>query len=447
MKLFDFFKRKRKTLIITDDGQQLRCIIAVPNRIISSGAPKENDLDSAIAFGKKRKCKSVMLIKTGDVRELDVKPGHDLDEEERKNTIEYAAANNTGDRSGSQKISYLDGMKHDLKSGILISYFDTEKLLETAQKINSAKMEFKGVVNYKQLLMAHHFAEPAKHNDVFLFLIGNHGFAAIPSMNKLQIKNLPFGVPSGENDEEYFAKAERRLSMLPAGKKITLYSPDASKELCSKLQSISNAASVSMTDFNQELEKSILLTLDNKKTSLHPALPPIDPQESKKSGTFIGLLLIAATVASLLYIQHRNDAEINSLKEKIRTNEEKTFMLNSEKNTLEKLENVLKYEQELYQVMIVKEKVSKDFIIFMNLLARTPVQLKKYNRITSIEELANGIYFSGESIWQPDLSNFFTLIERELSKYSLTLISDGLSKEENGRIIFRAHVSAGTGGK
>ena len=83
----------------------------------------------------------------------------------------------------------------------------------------------------------------------------------------------------------------------------------------------------------------------------------------------------------------------------------------------------------------------------MNLLARTPVQLKKYNRITSIEELANGIYFSGESIWQPDLSNFFTLIERELSKYSLTLISDGLSKEENGRIIFRAHVSAGTGGK
>lgn len=113
-------------------------------------------------------------------------------------------------------------------------------------------------------------------------------------------------------------------------------------------------------------------------------------------------------------------------------------MVKRERDSLASLEKQLLNQQNIYFVMKRKHRVSPDFLLVVNLLGRYSLQ---YSRITSVTEKSTGIYMEGESVWQPDLSSFFTHFEGELSKYKLSLFSDGLSKDKDGRIIFRSHVA------
>ncbi len=440
MNLANLFRKRNKTLIVADEGAGLRGIvvdgaaIGTDNRFAADTA-----LKTILDFGKKQGADSVLFLRASDVREIEVRLGPGLDAEERHSAIEYAAASNLGDHSGNQRVSYLDGTLHDFRSGILISHFDAGEILDAAKTVREAKMKFLGITNFKQLLMAAHFSDSDHHGNAFLFLLENHGFVAIPERRRLAVRNLPFGVPDKAGKEEWEQKIERRLFALKC-KSISLYSPEATPELSGEIRRIIEAESVEIENWEEALNTAAVFYFNGGKKLIHPALPPPKPKDPRAPGTVIGLAMFGATLLAMAFLMVRNVCVAGVLKKEIARNEEIAARVKREKSALEKLQKELTSEQELFQIMKRKRRVSKNYLLIVNLLERYPLQ---YTRITSIEERAGGVYLEGESVWQPDLSKFLAHFQSELNKYRLTLFSDGLSKKKDGGIIFRSHISAG----
>lgn len=436
-------QKKRKTLIIADDGGGFWGVIADSSGISTDHRfPANTDLKKILEFGKEQKAYFVLYLQSADVRELEVKLGRDLSSDERRTAIEYAAASSENDRDGSLRISYMDGMFHDFRSGILASYFDTENLLSIADAVKSMKMKFLGITNFKQLLLAQHFSDPEHHGDAFLFMLGNQGVAAIPERNRLLVRNLPFGLPGPGNEEEWKERAQRRLNGIFRHKNVCFYTPEPAEHCCSILQEVSEADSVEPMDWAESLVCSTVFFLAGGHRLIHPALPPPGEKDPKAAGTFCGIFFLAATLLALGFLAGRNMVTGYILERDIASAQKLIDTVKQEKDALAGLEKELAGEVELFSVMQQKQRVSRNTLRVMNLLARYPLQ---YSRITAIEERANGIFLEGESVWQPDLSGFFTHFEGELSKYQLTLFSDGLSKEKDGRIRFRSHIAPAGG--
>lgn len=446
MSLFgNLLKKKQKTLIIADDGLGIWGIIADQTGVCTDHYfPSRTELKMILEFGKEQYADNVLYLQTADVRDVEVKLGADLSHDERKSAIEYAAASQMGDHSGSQRISYMDGMFHDFRSGILASYFDTEEIVNIDKLAKSMKMKFLGITNFKQLFLAHHFSDSDYHGDAFLFLLGSHGIAAIPERNKLLIRNLPFGIPESGNEEEWKERIQRRLNTIFRNRRVCLYTPDPNLSLCSVLHEISEARMVEPMNWEESVAKGAIFYLQSGHHLIYPALPPPKEKDPKSSGTYIGLFFFLATLLSLGFLTGRNYYTKYVLQRDIEAGQKLIDTVKKEKDTLKNLEQKLVEQQEVFSVLKQKQRVSKNYLLVMNLLARYPLQ---YSRITAIEEKANGIFIEGESVWQPDLSQFFTHFERELSKYNLTLFSDGLSKEKDEKIIFRSHIAPSGGMK
>lgn len=435
-KLFD---KKNKTLIIAAEDDNFRGIVAESSGICTEHYFKSGtDLKKIMEFGKQQKASQVLLLETADVRELELKLGSDLSEEERRSAIAYAAASSLGDHSGTSRISYMDGMFHDFRSGILVSYFDTEEIISAAKIAKSMKMKFLGITNFKQLLLSLHFSEIEHHGDAFLFLLGSHGVAAVPERNRLVIRNLPFGIPEKGAETEWLERVQRRLNTVFCNKRVCLYSPEADAEFSSMLQNACEAEIIEQMKWDEAVADGALFFLKSGHKLIHPALPPPKEKDPKASGTYLGLFFIAATLLSLGFLAARNAFTEYIFNRDIEAAQKLIDTVKQEKDTLKNLEKELLGQQEVFSVLKQKERVSKNYLLVLNLLSRYPLQ---YSRITSISEKNNGIHIEGESIYQVDLSRFFAHFENELSKYDLTLFSDGLSKEKDGRIIFRSHIA------
>lgn len=435
----EILKRKIKTLVVADDGEGFWAVVADNAGIsIDNHFPQKTELKKLLDFGKQQNVQNVLYLQTADVRELEVKLGTDLSEDERRSAIEYAAASSQGDHSGAQRIAYMDGMFHDFRSGILASYFDTEEILSIDALAKSMKMNFLGITNFKQLLLAQHFSDLDHHGDAFLFLLGNHGIAAIPERTKLVIRNLPFGIPEPGTESEWKERVQRRLTTIFRNKRVYLYTPANDERLSETLREISEAECVELMPWEDAVANAAMYFLKSGQQLVHPALPPPKEKDPKAPGTYVACFFVAATLLSLGFLMGRNCLTKYIFQRDIDDNQKIIDTIKAEENALKALEKDLADQQEIFSVLKQKERISRNYILVLNLLARYPLQ---YSRITSIQEKATGVFIEGESVWQPDLSRFFTHFEGELSNYQLSLFSDGLTKEKDGKIIFRSHVA------
>lgn len=442
MSILPFFKGKNTTLIIANDGiNRWGFIINSKGVLAGNSFSLQTEFKDILKFGKSQGALSVLILNISEVRELEVKLSSSLDNDERRSAIEYAAASNLGDHSGSQCISYLDGMLHDFRSGILVSHFDLDEIVSLEKQVVEAKMIFLGVTNFKQVFLAEHFSDLAHHNDAFLFLLGNYGFVAIPERTKLSIRNLPFGVPP-ENEEEkteWKEKLERRLVSLK-GKSVTLYSPNTSDSLCYEIRRLIQAQSVEREGWEQSLSEAMIFALKQEQKLIHFALPPPKPKDPKRPGTILAILMVMTTLVSLLFLIGKNHWTKQILQQEIKANQEVISRVKEQEKKVEDLKKELALEQDLFQMMKKRQRLSQKYIVVVNLLSRYPLE---YSRVTAIEEQAGGIFIEGESMWQPDLSNFFNHFSNELTKHKLGLFSDHLAKEKDGKIIFKSHVAEG----
>lgn len=437
-------RRKNKVLFVVDDGTGIRGVIADHSGVRTDHHfPVGTSLKKVLEFGRKQNASCVLCLQTADVRELEVKLSADLDEEERRSAIEYAAASDLGDHSGERRISYMDGMFHDFRSGILVSYFDAEEILAADELAKSMKMAFLGITNFKQFLLAQHFSHPEHHEDAFLFLQGNHGIAAIPDRNKLLIRNLPFGIPEAGMEGDWKERVQRRLNTIFRNKRVAFYSSVKDESLCAMLQEISGAALIEPVDWEEAIGAGAVFFLNQGFELSHTALPPPKAKDPKAVGTWFGFIFLIVTLLSLGFLIGRNHYTKYVIEQEMAKNKEIAETIKTEEDALKGLEKQLAEQQQIFTVLKQQQRVSKDYLLVLNLLSRYPL---KYTRITAITEKNTGIHIEGESVWQPDLSSFFKHFEQELSKYHLTLFSDGLTKEKDEKILFRSHIT-GAGGK
>ncbi len=436
--MMKLFKKRSKTLVVAEDGVGIWGIVVNGNGTCAENCfSLDTPLKTILEFGKKQKVKEVLFLRISDVQEIDVKLGPDLDAEERHSAIEYAAAGNMGDTSGRQRVSYMDGMLHDFRSGILVSYFDLEDIANLAKIVKEEKLKFLGVTNFKQLFMSEHFFNIEHHDECFLFLLGSHGFMAIPDRNKLIVRNLPLGVPRSGDDAEWRERMQRRLIVLKY-KRVTLYSPSSSPELCAAIKDMTEANSVTCHDWKTGLIDGSEFFIKHGIELIKPALLPPKPKDPKAPGTVIGLTLIGMVVFAMGFLLIQNYTVYRKLDERYHYYKKIEKQVKDAEAEIKELDEELSSEQQIHQMLSKKERLSRRFLLIFNLLGRYPL---KYTRINKIEESTNGILIDGETAWHPDLSRFFIHFEKELRRYNLALFSDGLTKEKNGQIIFHSRIS------
>lgn len=431
--------RKRKTVIVADDGGGLRGIVADAKQVFAANRfPVAATVGTVLDFGKKQGAGRVLFLRVSDVRELDVKLGPALDGEERRSAIEYAAETRSDDAGDAGRISYMEGVLHDFRSGVLVSMFDAAEVAADAKAAAGRKLGFLGVTNFKQLLMSEHFSDSRRHHEGFLFLLGGHGFAAIPERNRLSVRNLPFGLPEPGGDEaEYFQKLRRRLAAMK-GRDVRLYSPEATPELAAKLAAALETDSVSVEPWENALNAAAAFFLEQGRRLIVPALPSPKPKDPKAPGTVIGLTVFGAAVFSICFLGVRNHITLTQLERRLAEGQAIEKKVKEEDGKLKKLQDELAAAQELNRMFVRKRHISPEFLTVLNLLSRYKLE---YTKINSVEEQNRGVYLSGETAWQPDLSRFFTHFESELGKRKLALFSDGITDRKDGRIEFRSHVA------
>ncbi len=432
-------KVRGRYLIVGDEGTALIGIVADGRQVHASNrfAPGST-AETVLEFGRKQGAKQALWLKIADVREIEVKLGNDVDADERRSAIEYAAASNTGAQSGSERVAFLEGKLHDFRSGVLVSQFDAGEVLEAARLSAAYKMKFLGVSNFKQLLLAEHFSNEENHNESFLSLLGSHGFAATPERNRLTVRSLPFGIPVEEAErEEWKQKLQRRLAGLKH-RNVTLYAPGADLALADEIREATGAESVTPADWKNALERAAVFFGDAGRRLISPAIPPPKPKDPKAAGTFIGLALLGSVTFAMLYLLGQNCMGIRQLERRLAENKKIEDTVKAEEVRLKKIQDDITAAQEINRLFVQKKHISREYMLVMNLLSRYPLE---YTRINRIEERNTGITIGGETVWQPDLSRFFSHFENELSKRDLTLFSDGLKNLDGGRIEFQSHVA------
>lgn len=435
----NILERSRMTLIVSDMGNSLTWFVVDRAAVIArSVVPSHTEIRQILAEGKKHGAKAVLFLHFAEIRELEVKLDANMDEEDRHAAVEFAAERSDTE-PGTHRFSYLAGSFGDCRTGVLLSRVAVDDVAGAMAKTQHEHMKFLGIANFKQLLLFRHFSDRELKNDVFLFLAENQGALAYPDHDRIVFRSLPFGIPGEDENEEWAQKAERRLTALK-GKSVRLYSPDASEELCERIRTMTNAVSFQPEPWDEALNESAIAFLKSGNSMIVPALPPPKPKDPNHPGTVIALLMIAATVISFLYLTTRNESLKTRYKSELAKNSGISARISSEQAKLMQLEQDLSNEQELFRMMLDKQRVSADYLLVVNLLERYSLQ---YTRITSIEEYRDGISITGESTWQPDLSRFLSHFEGELSRNKFSFHPDELSKDQDGRITFRAHITAG----
>ncbi len=428
-----------KAVIVADDGVGLAGIVADSKQVYATNRfPASATAETVLNFGRKQGAKQVLFLSVSEVRELDVKLGAGLDPEERRSAIEYAADSHSGEKETSERLSYLTEIASEFRSGVLVSAFDVEEVMGNAKLAAAHKLKFLGMADLKLLLMLEHFSDSARRAEAFLLLFEPLGFAAIPDRNRLTVRNLPFGLPEQEGEgEEYVQKLRRRLSTLK-NRAVRLCSPGGSSELVATLSETLETKDMEVEPWENTLGAAAVFYLGQGRKQMVAALPPPKPKDPKASGTVIGLTLFGAAVVMMCFIGVRNHLTLFRLERRLEMNLAIEKKVKEEEAKLKKIQDELASAQELNRMLLQKQRVSKDFLVVLNLLCRYKLE---YTKIISIEEQNRGIALSGETVWQPDLSRFFSHFEKELTSRGLALFSDGIIDRKDNRIEFRSHVA------
>lgn len=357
-----------KAVIVADDGAGLTGIVADSRQVYATNRfPAAATAETVLDFGRKQGASQALFLRVADVRELEVKLGSGLDAEERRSAIEYAAESHSVEGEGAARISYMEEVLHDLRSGVLVSPFDGGEVAGQAKLAAARKLKFLGLSNFKLLLAAEHFSDAARRQEAFLFLLGGHGFAAIPEKNRLTVRNLPFGLPEPEGDEEeYLQKLRRRLSALKS-REVRLYSPDASPELAEKLAGALEAKHLEIEPWENALGAASSFFLRQGRKQIVTALPPPKPKDPKASGTVIGLVLFGATAAAMLFLGVRNHITLLRLEHRLEQTQAVEKKVKEEEAKLKKLQDELAAAQELNRMFVQKQHVSREFLTVLNL--------------------------------------------------------------------------------
>ncbi|MFA6814756.1 MAG: hypothetical protein WCS73_00480 [Lentisphaeria bacterium] len=444
MKNWNFWKSKKRVLIVAEEESGTRAIVIEKEKIIldhlfKSGTARKTVLE----FGQKQGTREALFLSNSEIRELEVKLGAELDPEDRQSAIEYAAEASLGEHSGDLRISYMDDRLYSFRGGVVTSFFDMEEVQGATADSALAKQKFLGITSVQQFLISEYFSnsDSVDEKDAFLLFIGDHGILATQHRNKISMRNLPFGLPASENEEDDWAeKAQRRLVLLKH-KDVTLYAPRFSKNFCEKLQKISEAGSVVQENWQTAVQNAALFFFRDHRVLIHPALLRPKARDPKLPGTIIGLGMFVTVLCSMILLIVQNTINQKRLEDKFECNQSIEKKVKQEDEKLKKLKIKLSAEKDIYQMLYNGQRVSKRGLLVVNLLERYRLQ---YTRINAISEEKDGVFISGETVWQPDLSTFFAHFSHELEKRKLALFSDGLNKEKDGRITFHIHVE-GTG--
>ncbi len=429
-----------KNLLLIYDGSHIIAQICDAQTIYGNTTfPLSKNLNEILSDAKAKGCSNLWVFKLADMREIEVKLGTTLDAEERASAIEYAARAHYGEQAENLAMNCLDGMFHDFHSGILISSFDLNEVTLFATAAQQNGLRFKGLVSLQQLLTATHFSSADSHNHAMLILFENQGFVASYDKSKLIVRNLPFGTPPEILDEDWKEKIARRLALLKH-KDVILYAQNEHEALSDYLISTVDANSIRFESINDGILNASLF-LNQKGTQLiRPAHLPPKPKDPKAPGTYIALFMTGMTLVSMGFLGIQNHFTKETLTERLTQNEAMEKQVKNEEASLKRTEDATRSEQAIHEILIKSERVNKRLLFVVNLLERYHLQ---YTKINGISEENKGIVIDGETIWQPDLSGFFAHFSKELEKYKLSLFSEGLTLEKEGRITFKARISEG----
>ena len=436
MKILNFLQRKRKTMILVDLCGLFTGFVVDSRESSMYSFAAETDLEGVLEFIENKNVEKLIILRVSDIHEIEARLEDIPDAAERHSAIEYAAKNYS--EGGEQAVSYIEPRFLKFRNAPLVSCFNLREIEKINQTARSLKIKFCGIMEFRLLMLAEFFSHPEHRSKAFLFFSAEHGFAAIPEYGKLNIRNLSFGIPKdGDNMMEWREKVELRLRGLQ-GKNAVLCSSVASTNFCEDLQEVTGALSVEIMKWEEHFSAVSMFLLREFAKIIYPAAPKKKTRDPKTLGNVFGLFLVGGALLCSVIRIGKSLQEKHVAQQELKQRRNAVMQIKSQKDRLEFLQKKLTLEQELFFVLKNQERISKKYLLVINLLGRYPLQ---YTRITGIEERAGGVYVNGECMWQPDLSSFFTHFEKELNKYGLNLFSDGLSKEKDGRIIFRSHIT------
>lgn len=431
-----------KSLLLIYGGERIIAQICDTQTIYGNTTfPLKKDLNEILADAKAHGCNKVYIFKFAEIREIDVKLGGTLDSEERYAAIEYAARSHFGEQAQSLRINCLDGMFHDFHSGVLISTFENDEVNFFATAAERNNLQFKGIISIQQLLLASHYLNLETHDSAILNLFEKNGFVATYDKHKLLVRNLPFGTPpDGIFDTEYEEKIARRLALLKH-KDTILYAMHEQKAMADFMISPTlDVNTVRFIPIEDTLANAALSFLQKGHNIIHAAQRPSRIKDPKATGTFIALLMMGMTLLSMIFLSVQNHLTIQKINDRIAVNDALEKKVKLEEGKLKKIEDATLSEQTIHSILNQTERISKNIILVINLLERYNL---RYTKIKKIIEDTRGITLEGETLWQPDLSNFFAHFSQELEKYHLLLFSEGLTLDKNGQMSFKASIRKG----
>ncbi|MBN2641495.1 MAG: hypothetical protein JXR78_07575, partial [Victivallales bacterium] len=168
------------------------------------------------------------------------------------------------------------------------------------------------------------------------------------------------------------------------------------------------------------------------------ASPPPKVKDPREAGTKLCLFMIGATLVAVSF----QYAQLRAVDAGLTQNFEQKSNLSK---TLASLESQVSSQQQqlerykhLCELAGMRSSVEDKFLTIIDLLSRYRL---KYTKINSIEQQIEGIIISGETHWQPDLSQFLSHFEGELARRDMGLFSEGLKIENEGCLEFKCRIS------
>ena len=438
-----------KLLLVTDDGENLRADLADGGGL----RPLEglgSALDAVLNVGRKAGAAAVLFLRLPETPESEVRLESGMDAAAQKLAVENAALLAAGGENpapGAARFSWLAALPTDARAAdggtrmdAQVTQFPGAVVDMLADAAKSAGLGFAGVANLKHWLLAGHFAADGQEN-AFLFLHQNHGLLAARTDGRLMARYLPFGRPAAGEENEWRERARRRLTFL-RGRRVSLYAADAGA-LPELVAAAAEAAGVDAGAWDGNAHRraaAAFLTAraDDAPEFLVPAqVPPVERDAGAK-GTLIGILLMVLAAAWVAGQGIRNTRTIKKITGGLAAAREDDRKVREAQTRHAAAVKDERQARTIYRLYTQRERLSPQFMTALNLLSRYRML---FSRVTDIREQADGFYFSGETVWQPDLSRFFTHFERVLDGKGMTLVSDNLEKKEERRLIFRAHAA------
>jgi hypothetical protein len=433
-------KNKNELAIIQTENKMFGIISNGQNIGVKTEFEANCDLTTVLNWGKDHTASKVRLLTEVEIHEISSALPEDAEHEEIQAAAAFDIASLTGANANTIRTSLIEantltGISHKLLgAGIpaaLINNFE--------QKSKSCHIKSEGCGSLQQVLCLYHFCVKTYSDDVLLYFSSQSSFAIVPGGKNIYIKNMPFGVEKSViQDELWQERLQRRLGKLN-GKKIRIYTNEeipGLEDIIKQAFSPEEICTLSIENILADLVK--IVAGNQKEQNFNLAKPPPKEKDPRSTGTVICLLLIGATFVALMFQFLQLRITFSTLNKTI---EHKSNIQSRKKlydSQIDSFKEKARKLQVLCDMVENKRHVDPGFLQVLNLLGRYRL---KYTKINFLQQRANGILIVGETCYQPDLSKFLTHFEQELASRKLTLFSEGLRKNADGKLTFKCRVS------